>query len=145
MPLAPSDKHAKEAPFRGRPRGGAQQSTPGHIYLGELKLEEPIEPRHSCKQPRSPGGTQENETAVPEKTTVGSPGFQSRAVSGVADAIFRDTLSRESPGYLKPTYAKLMHFIEEVERLGVERDFHAAGKPAATRQRNEMIVAGTIS
>jgi hypothetical protein len=38
-----------------------------------------------------------------------------------------------------------MHFIEEVERLGVERDSHAAGKPAATRQRNEMIVAGTIS
>ena len=42
----------------------------------------------------SPYGTQENETAVPEGTTVGSPGFQSRAVSGVALPILRDISKR---------------------------------------------------
>jgi len=48
----------------------------------------------------------------------------------------------ESHVYLKATFAKLNHFIEEVERLGLERDSHNASKLAATRQRNEMIVAG---
>jgi len=49
---------------------------------------------------------------------------------------------RESHVYLKSKHAKLMHFVKEVERLGIERDFHAASKLAATRQRNEMIAAG---
>ena len=48
----------------------------------------------------------------------------------------------ESHVYLKTTYAKLNHFIEEVERLGLERDFHAASKLKATRQRRETIAAG---
>lgn len=48
----------------------------------------------------------------------------------------------ESHIYLKATYAKLNHFIQEVERLGLERDFHAASKLAATRKRKEMIAAG---
>jgi hypothetical protein len=48
----------------------------------------------------------------------------------------------ESQVYLKASYAKLRGFIEEVERLGVERNFHAASKQEATRKRNEMIVAG---
>ena len=48
----------------------------------------------------------------------------------------------ESHLYLKATYGKLNHFIQEVERLGLERDSHAASKLTATRQRNEMIEAG---
>lgn len=48
----------------------------------------------------------------------------------------------ESHIYLKSSYAKLRGFIEEVERLGVERNFHAASKQDATRRRNEAIVAG---
>ena len=44
--------------------------------------------------------------------------------------------------YLRATYAKLNHFIQEVERLGLERDFHAASKLAATRKRKEMIERG---
>jgi hypothetical protein len=49
----------------------------------------------------------------------------------------------ESHIYLKATYAKLNHFIQEVERLGLERDFHAASKLEATRQRKKMIAAGS--
>jgi hypothetical protein len=48
----------------------------------------------------------------------------------------------ESHVYLKASYAKLRHFIEEVERLGLERDFHSASKLTATRKRNEMIAGG---
>lgn len=48
----------------------------------------------------------------------------------------------ESHLYLKASYAKLRGFIEEVERLGVERNFHQASKQDATRRRNEAIVAG---
>jgi hypothetical protein len=44
--------------------------------------------------------------------------------------------------YLKASYAKLRNFIGEVERLGLERDFHNASKLTATRKRNEMIAAG---
>ena len=49
---------------------------------------------------------------------------------------------RESHIYLKASHAKLKHFISEVERLGIERDFHAASKLTATRERKEMIAAG---
>jgi len=48
----------------------------------------------------------------------------------------------ESHLYLKASFAKLRNFIDEVERLGIERDSHAASKLAATRKRNEMILAG---
>jgi hypothetical protein len=48
---------------------------------------------------------------------------------------------RESHVYLKSTHAKLMNFIQEVERLGIERDSYNARKLEATRKRNEMIVA----
>jgi hypothetical protein len=44
--------------------------------------------------------------------------------------------------YLKASFAKLRNFIEEVERLGLERDAHNASKLTATRKRNEMIAAG---
>ncbi len=49
---------------------------------------------------------------------------------------------RESHIFLKSSHAKLTHFVEEVERLGLERDFHAASKLKATRERKEMIAAG---
>jgi hypothetical protein len=59
--------------------------------------------------------------------------------------LFADAFSpelTESHVYLKSTHAKLRNFIEEVEQLGIERDFHSASKLAATRKRNEMIAAG---
>jgi hypothetical protein len=48
----------------------------------------------------------------------------------------------ESHVYIKSSHAKLRHFIEEVERLGVERDSYNSRKLEATRKRNKMIVAG---
>lgn len=44
--------------------------------------------------------------------------------------------------FLEYSRAKLQHFIEEVDRLEVERDFHNARKLEATRRRNEMIEEG---
>jgi hypothetical protein len=48
----------------------------------------------------------------------------------------------ESHRYFKASYAKLTRIMADVERLGLERDAHNASKLAATRQRNELIVAG---
>jgi hypothetical protein len=45
--------------------------------------------------------------------------------------LFADAFSpelTESHVYLKSTHAKLRNFIEEVEQLGIERDFHSASK-----------------
>ena len=67
------------------------------------------------------------------------------AVSTGSWMMFADAFSpelTESHVYLKSTHAKLRLFIQEVEQLGIERDFHSASKMAATRKRNEMIVVG---
>lgn len=45
--------------------------------------------------------------------------------------------------YLEHAHAKLTRFLEEIDRLTVERDFHAARKQEATQQRNKLLAEGS--
>ena len=61
--------------------------------------------------------------------------------------LFAQTITPETTAehpFLEYAHAKLKRFIEEIDQLGVERDFHAARKLEATRRRNEMIEEGAV-
>lgn len=59
---------------------------------------------------------------------------------------FAHTITPETTAghaFLEYAHAKLTRFLEEIDRLTVERDFHAARKQEATRQRNQLLADGS--
>ncbi len=59
---------------------------------------------------------------------------------------FAHTITPETTAghvFLEYAHAKLTRFLEEIDRLTAERDFHTARKQEATRRRNEMLAEGS--
>jgi hypothetical protein len=59
---------------------------------------------------------------------------------------FAHTITPETTAghaFLEYAHAKLTRFLEEIDRLTAERDFHTARKQEATQRRNEMLAEGS--